>query len=85
MPQYAIVYKALKFKGNWTIAPYGTHEHGIVYSPKDDQGIVEVHTEDGAGGLHVYNFTINKGKLVGVSLSENIVFIPDSNDVPLPP
>jgi hypothetical protein len=80
-----MVYKALKFRGRWALGPYGTHEHGVVYSPTDDGATLSVHTEDETGTFRVYNFPIKKGQKVGVSLSENIAFIPDTGDLPLPP
>ncbi|VVB70348.1 Uncharacterised protein [uncultured archaeon] len=85
MPQYVMVYKALKFKGQWVLGPYGTHEHGVVYSPTDDRSTLSVHAEGETGIFRVYDFPIKKGQKVGVSLSENIVFIPETDDKPLPP
>lgn len=84
MPQYVMVYKVLKFKGDWSIGPYGTHEHGVLYSPKEGTETLLVYTETETGTIHEFSFPIKAKQLVGVSLSENIVFIPETTDLPIP-
>ncbi len=80
--QYVMMFKCLKFDDNWSNLQPVQLPQGAAYTAGKEGAGLRVVVEFEPGKVQTYTFKVPPNEIVGVSVPENLVFIPKIKTAP---